>query len=173
MISRFCLGAVLLLMFSSCRVQRFVPETEMLYGGSSLVIKTDSGVNEPKVLQQELEDLFKPDPNTRFLWQRTPLWLYYRAQRPETKRLGRYLNRKFGEKPVYASDIDIERTKTLLTNRLKIGGFLIIKSSRRVRLKTKNYSSVMRSRSKVPTALKRTPISATVACLIKYYAMAC
>jgi len=115
--------AVLLLAFSSCRVQRFVPETELLYGGAKLIIETDSGVNEPKVLQQEVEDLFRPAPNTSFLGQRTPLWLYYRAQRPKTKRIGRYMNQKFGEKPVYASHVSIERTKTLLSNRLENRGF--------------------------------------------------
>lgn len=123
MMLRFGLGLLVLFVLGSCRVQRFVPDSEMLYGGSNLVIALDSGVNTPKALEEELEELFRPTPNTSFLGQRTPLWLYYRAQKPKTRRMGRYLNKKFGEKPVYASDISVERTKTLLSNRLENRGF--------------------------------------------------
>ncbi len=122
---RFGLICLLLLplFFGSCRVQRFVPESEQLYGGSRLILSLDSGVNEPKALQQELEELFRPAPNSKIFGQRIPLWLYYRAQRPKTRRAGRYLNQKFGEKPVYLAQISSERTKTLLSNRLENRGF--------------------------------------------------
>jgi len=123
MMNKLALAVLWLLLLSSCRVQRFVPETEMLYGGAQLNLQTDSGVNQPKALEQDVEDLFRPAPNSRFLGQHIPLWLYYRAQRPKTKRAGRYLSQKFGEKPVYVSSVSIERTKTLLSNRLENLGF--------------------------------------------------
>ncbi len=122
---RRCIVFLVLLtgVLSSCRVQRFVPENEQLFGGSSLVITADSAVGEPKSLQVELEDLLRPAPNSRLFGQRIPLWLYYRAQRPKTRKAGRYLNQKFGEKPVYASELKSDRTMALLSNRLENKGF--------------------------------------------------
>src|SRR5690606_20686030 len=124
------------------------------YGGSTLIIKTDSGVNAPKVLQQELEDLFKPEPNKKFLGQRTSLWLYYRAQRPKTKKIGRYLNRKFGEKPVYASDISTEITKSYRTNRLENRGFLDHQVTETTQVKRKKLYITYRVNLEQPYRMK-------------------
>jgi outer membrane protein assembly factor BamA len=139
MMKRILLGGWVIIALASCRVQRFVPEAEVLYGGSTLRITMDSGVNEPKALQQEMEDVFQPAPNASFLGLRTPLWLYYRAQRPKTRKVGRYLNKKFGEKPVYAAEISIERTKMLLTNRLENRGFFDHEITETTTVKRKKY----------------------------------
>lgn len=154
MMRSFLWGSLLLLVLGSCRVQRFVPETELLYGGSKLIIEMDSGVNEPKVLQQEMEDLFRPAPNSRFLGQRIPLWLYYRAQRPKTRRVGRYLNQKFGEKPVYASQISTERTKILLSNRLENRGFFDHQITETTAVKNKKFYITYTARLESPYKLK-------------------
>ena len=57
-----------LLLLSACSTTRNLPEGEGLYTGATLSLHADSATRrERKVLREDLEDMTRPEPNSRFL----------------------------------------------------------------------------------------------------------
>jgi len=122
--------AVFLVMFFftcfSCSVSKFVPENEKLYTGAELNLQI---TDDPDSIQNigetrlELKSLLKPKPNATFLGMRSSLYFHYKAQREKPGFMYKWLNKKFGEEPVYFSQVNPERMKDLMLNRLDNKGF--------------------------------------------------
>jgi outer membrane protein assembly factor BamA len=108
-----------LLFLSQCSVRKYIPENETLL--RRYVIKYDSTKNK-LISTSDLRGYLKPNPNKRFLWTYYGISIYYNAQRKPTK-FRKWLNRKFGEEPVYLKDLDIERQKSKMTRFLTNSGF--------------------------------------------------
>ncbi|SFU45932.1 Outer membrane protein assembly factor BamA [Pustulibacterium marinum] len=111
----------------SCAVDKYIPDNEQLYTGAEVTIEKDSVSNEIEDLpeiQTTLEGVLKPEPNTSILGLRPGLHYYYKAQSKEKPGfILRWLNKKYGEEPVYASDVDLTTTENLIKNRLENRGF--------------------------------------------------
>lgn len=92
---------VLLLLFSSCRLTRYVPEGDKLFTGSEFV--SDS-IKLNKNFRKELDKLARPKLNASFLGIRYRLMLY-NAIKPPKKQKGLFYKMKYkwGEAPVLLS----------------------------------------------------------------------
>ncbi|WP_373494541.1 BamA/TamA family outer membrane protein [Aquiflexum sp.] len=113
---------VFLVTVSSCGVKKYIPEGESLYTGSELVLDADLPKRELSTLENDLEPLIQPDPNGKILGVRFGLWAHYKGSKENPGFINRFLKKRFGEKPVYLSNVQPERTGNILTNRLENKG---------------------------------------------------
>lgn len=107
----------------SCSIKKYIPQDETLYTGSSVSLKAPSDTEDIKDITGELEDVIYPNANAKVLGWRLPLLVHYKAQREKPGFLNKWLNKKIGEKPVYLSDVDVQKTEELLYNRMENHGF--------------------------------------------------
>ncbi|MFD2562509.1 translocation and assembly module lipoprotein TamL [Aquimarina rubra] len=136
------IGMIILLY--SCGVKRFIPSDEQLYTGASLGLQTEESIDNLKAIEEELESVLRPKPNTKILGIRLGLYAYYKNQKKNPGVINRFLFKNFGEEPVYLSDVDQARINELIDNRLENRGFFrsiidseVIKDSTRARIKYK------------------------------------
>ena len=113
----------LIAIIQSCSVKKFIPEDELLYTGASIKIDSDTTITDKPKLKTELENVLRPEPNSKFLGMRPGLYFHYKAQREKPGFINKFLNKKLGEEPVYLSDVDITNTEDLLLNRLENRGY--------------------------------------------------
>jgi hypothetical protein len=83
----------------------------------------DEGVKNKKQIKRELESLLRPRPNSRLLGMRLGLYYHYKTQKEKPFFLFKWLNKRFGEEPVYFSDADPDHMEDVLFNRLENRGF--------------------------------------------------
>jgi len=129
------------LLMHSCGIKKFIPEGERLYTGAELALDTIGDVKGLKEVESELTDLIKPNPNTTFLGMKPSLYFHYKAQRKKPGFIYKFLNKSFGEEPVYFSDVNPEQVEELLLNRLDNNGFFYSKANSETILKEK-YASI-------------------------------
>ncbi len=91
-------SAFILMGLSACSVKKYIPKNEHLVGKSIVEIKNNQY---PKLLTAgDLKKFIHPKPNKKFLFTRFNLWSYFYYKHNKTW-LGKLLNKKFSEKPVY------------------------------------------------------------------------
>jgi outer membrane protein insertion porin family len=108
---------------ASCRTAKYIPPGEKLFTGADINIDGPADKKTKKALKSEIEDIIRPRPNTKILGWRFGLWAHYRGTRPGAKKIGKYLNKKFGEEPALMSQVNTENTIFLMQNRLENNGF--------------------------------------------------
>lgn len=111
------------LLFQACNIKKFIPEGELLYTGAEITLESDTIIKNKSSLKAELESVLSPEPNSSFLGMQPGLYFYYKAQREKPGFINKFLNKKIGEEPVYASDVEPVRTEGLIKNRLQNRGF--------------------------------------------------
>lgn len=111
--------------FSSCSNTKYLPKGETLYTGSKIkyVSTNDSSKAQKAVLKEELQAIILPKPNGKILGLRIKLWFYNIAGTPTGKGLRYIIRNKLGEPPVYASNVNFEKNKAIMTNRLENRGY--------------------------------------------------
>jgi outer membrane protein insertion porin family len=114
---------VLLALFASCSIKKYIPPDETLYTGADLKTEVGKAVGSTKKVERELQALLRPAPNSTILGMRPGLLFHYKAQRERPGFLNKWLNKKFGEEPVYFSEVDAQRVEELIANRLNNNGF--------------------------------------------------
>ncbi|MGB5819184.1 MAG: BamA/TamA family outer membrane protein [Saonia sp.] len=129
MIFKTSLAVVALLLgLYSCSVSKFVPDGERLYTGAKISIQKPDSIGSITRTKQELQLLLQPEPNTTFLGMRPPLYFHYKAQKEKPGFIYKWLNKSFGEEPIYFSDVNPPRMKDLILNRLDNKGFFYSKT---------------------------------------------
>ncbi|MDP5061691.1 MAG: BamA/TamA family outer membrane protein, partial [Maribacter sp.] len=113
----------------SCGIEKYIPEGEQLYTGAELEIISESELKDLKEVKTELFGLIEPYPNTTFLGMKPALFFHYKAQREKPGFLFKFLNKSFGEEPVYFSNVNTERVEELILNRLDNNGFFYSRST--------------------------------------------
>jgi hypothetical protein len=120
----------LLLILSSCSATRYLPEGEELYTGAKVTVndslyKEDLTKKEKKKMAGELEELTRPKPNSTFFFGllRPGVWFYNIAGKPKGKGVRHFIREKLGEKPVLFSEVDLEKNRDLIKNRLENKGY--------------------------------------------------
>lgn len=131
----------MLLLSFSCGVKKFIPEGEKLYTGKTIRIDGPLGKKEKQELAKELSALVRPEPNSKFLGQRFGLWAHYKGNKEKPGFINRFLAKKFGQKPVYLSQLPIEKTASLLINRLENKGYFFSSVGHEVR-EGRKYASI-------------------------------
>ena len=94
-----------------------------MYTGATITMDADSTVNDVAKLKENLTKVLRPEPNSKFLGMQLGLYYYYKNQKPKTNFLNKWLFKKFGEKPVYQSDVNELEMEDILLNRLENNGF--------------------------------------------------
>ncbi|TGE09521.1 translocation and assembly module lipoprotein TamL [Hymenobacter fodinae] len=109
-------------LLASCSGTKYIPEGSKLYTGSTVKVKSDSAIPNEAVLTTELESVITPKPNTSFFGIRPKLYFWHLGE-GKTKGLGKWLANKYGEKPVLLSQVDTQKVKGLMINRLYNNGY--------------------------------------------------
>lgn len=121
-------SAIYLLVFAlfiaACSNTKYLPKGELLYVGAKVKVKGDSvSKSEKSILKEELESVLRPRPNSSFLGLRPKLWIYNITKTDKQKGLKHFLNKKFGQAPVYFSKVDLDYNVKLIENRLDNRGY--------------------------------------------------
>ncbi|MGJ8658968.1 BamA/TamA family outer membrane protein [Cellulophaga fucicola] len=125
----------------SCSVAKFIPEDEILYAGSKIIVETEEDTIATKIVKEELNTLIPLQPNSKFLGSNLGLYYHYKAQKEKPGFINKWLNKKFGEEPVFLSDVDPKRVEKLILNRLDNRGFFYSKVKSKID-STKKYAGV-------------------------------
>lgn len=135
------------LLIYSCGIEKYIPEGEQLYTGAELELLSEGEIHDSKEVKAELLNLIEPNPNTTFLGMKPGLFFHYKAQREKPGFLYKFLNKSFGEEPVYFSEVNTDRVEELILNRLDNNGFFYSKSSSEVvnndKFASVNYTASM------------------------------
>lgn len=107
----------------ACSVKKYIPQGEYLYREGKINIIDSVNQKGSTDLEEELESVLYPEPNSKLLGMYPGLHFYYKGQKEHPGFINRFLNKKIGEKPVYLSDVNLDNTKDLLQNRLENNGF--------------------------------------------------
>ena len=138
------ISCITLVLLQSCSVQKFIPEDKLLYTGAELELISDDEIANKKDLKTQLQSLITPEPNGKFLGTRWGLYFHYKAQKENPGFINKFLNRKFGEEPVYLSDVDPFKTEELIKNRLENRGYFYSSAdSRIIEKKEQKLASVL------------------------------
>src|SRR5680860_1443445 len=122
---------ILTLLFSACSNLKYLPEGELLYVGGKVDIEGEKiSRREKKQLEENLEDLLRPRPNSKFLGLRPKLYFYNIAGKPKKEKGFKYwLKNKVGQPPVLFSQVNMEYNENLLQNFVENKGFFNAKTS--------------------------------------------
>lgn len=112
-----------LLFISACNTLKYIPEEEHLYTRTRISLKGDLFEDGKQEAQEAIEEVIQPKPNSKFLGIRLGLWAHYRVKTDKASFYAKWINKKWGEEPVFVSDVDLERTNKLIINRLENNGF--------------------------------------------------
>lgn len=107
---------------AACSGTKYIPEGAKLYTGSTVKVKSQSSIPNESALTTELEAVIAPKPNTSILGQRPKLYFWHLGE-GKTKGLGKWIADKYGEKPVLLSEVDTQKVKSLMVNRLNNNGY--------------------------------------------------
>ncbi|OON68174.1 BamA/TamA family outer membrane protein [Hymenobacter sp. CRA2] len=114
------LAAALLL--AGCSGTRFIPENDKLYTGSTVKVTSPYKIADEATLTTELESVLTPKPNASILGLRPKLYFWHMGE-GKTKGLGKWIADKYGEAPVLLSQVDTQKVKNLMLNRLYNNGY--------------------------------------------------
>lgn len=109
---------------SSCSNTKHLPKDDTLYIGARVNIKDNEVTKRTrKVLNEDLEDAVRPRPNSKILGVRLKLTIYNMAGDTSKRGFIRNTLRKFGEPPVLASTLDLQKNNDLFVNVMENRGF--------------------------------------------------
>jgi outer membrane protein insertion porin family len=127
----------ILLVGFGCSIKKFIPEDEYLYTGAKLKLESELKIDDIKEITGEVEDLLRPEPNSKLLGMYVGLWAHYKGSGEKPGFINRFLNKKLGEKPVYFSQVNPRITEELILNRLENRGFFYSITSSEVHRRSK------------------------------------
>src|SRR5690554_5152327 len=135
---------------SSCNVTQFVPEEEFLYDGGEVEINNQSGEENLGPLQNQLEAVLRPEPNSKILGNRVGLYFHYKSQQENPGFINRVFNKRLGEEPVYLSDVNPDQVEDILLNRLENQGYFYGWATSSIETDTTDREAVARYRVNLP-----------------------
>ena len=142
---KYTIPLVLLLFIAlnACSIASYIPEGETLYDGAAIETELENdekSVKDLGPLKAELNNLARPQPNSKVLGIHLGLYYHYKAQKKKPGFLNKWLNKKFGEEPVYFSEVAPQRVEELIQNRLENRGFFNSKTSSEIKSGKRNTS---------------------------------
>lgn len=106
-------------LLNSCAVKKYMPEDAFLYSEGKVVLESKNDIEDKKYVQERVDEVLFPEPNSKSLGLRPGLHFYYKAQREKPGFINKFLNKRIGEEPVYFSEVKIDNTIKVLENRLE------------------------------------------------------
>ena len=132
-----------------CGNVKYLNEGEQLYvGGEVAVEKEDISRDEKKTLEENMESLLRPKPNTSFLGLRPQLWFYNIAGGEEAGNgFSRWIRDKLGQPPVLFSQVDLDYNAELVQGYAENRGYFnarsIADSTEKNRKVTAEYTVIL------------------------------
>ncbi|TCJ17740.1 hypothetical protein EPD60_06010 [Flaviaesturariibacter flavus] len=122
------MGTVVL---AACGATKHLPPGEHLYTGPRIeqVNNQDLSARQKKVIHEDLEDMVRPKPNTRFLGIPIKLGIYNMFRKAKPNSFFGRLRNQLGEPPVLVSQVDIPNNVKLLQNHMENKGYFLAKVS--------------------------------------------
>jgi outer membrane protein insertion porin family len=103
---------------------KYVPKDQVLYTGYNIKVKPAERMRTKKRAEELMDQNVSPKPNKSILGMYPGLWFYYKAGDVKKEKGFRYfVKNKLGQVPIYMSDVDAEKTATLLKGHLINNGF--------------------------------------------------
>jgi len=115
--------ALLSITMLGCSTLPYLPKGEKLYRGAEIKIKGPQSTYRKGEMEKQLQKVAKPQPNSKILGIRLGLWARQRVNRDVATFYSRWINKKIGEEPVLMSEVDLNSTTKLMTNRLENMGY--------------------------------------------------
>ncbi|WP_158963022.1 translocation and assembly module lipoprotein TamL [Myroides fluvii] len=114
---------------SSCSSTKYIPEGEALYTKGIVEIEgTELGKSKKKEIEEALEVLLRPEPNSSFLGFRPKLFFHNLGGDPaKTSKVRRWMRNSLGEPPVLFSQVDLEHNQAILVNRMENDGYFNVR----------------------------------------------
>jgi outer membrane protein insertion porin family len=111
------------LFLAGCSGTRHLPPGDKLYTGARVSVTGTGSVRERKVLEEDLNGLTRPRPNTKFLGIPIKLNIYnlFRNKKPNSF-FGKF-REKNGEPPVLLSQLDLQQNIDILQNHMENSGY--------------------------------------------------
>ncbi|WP_188459614.1 translocation and assembly module lipoprotein TamL [Psychroflexus planctonicus] len=106
-------------LLNSCAIKKYMPEDAFLYSEGKVVLESKNDIEDKKYVQERVDEVLFPEPNSKSLGLRPGLHFYYKAQREKPGFINKFLNKRIGEEPVYFSEVKIDNTIKVLENRLE------------------------------------------------------
>ncbi|MDO9374315.1 MAG: BamA/TamA family outer membrane protein [Bacteroidota bacterium] len=105
-------GVMLIAIFSSCSVRRFLPEGERLYRGPSIEVERMSNTKtSERQIRKQLNLAVRPKANKFFLGQPYKVWWWYVIGEPKREKgIKAFFRNKLGAPPVLSSKINAKNT---------------------------------------------------------------
>jgi len=118
MIKRIIYLLFVAVLLNACSTTKYVPQGEKLYTGASVKVE-DKNIKkaDSKNISTEMKALVRPKPNSSLLGMRIKLWLYYKTK--ARKGFIQKFFSKYGEPPVYVSQVNLETNSNIMQNRLQ------------------------------------------------------
>jgi outer membrane protein insertion porin family len=108
---------------AGCSGTRHLPEGDKLYTGANVVVTGAETVREKKVLQEDLQRLTRPKPNTKFLGIPIKLNIYNLFRKKKENSFFGKIREKNGEPPVLLSQVDLQQNIAVLQSHLENKGY--------------------------------------------------
>lgn len=110
-------------LMSSCTGLSKITKENPLYTGSSIKWdKKEGKIPQQERISAELEEVLAPEANTKFLWMRPQLAFYNTFYTEKEKGFKHWVMTKVGTPPVLIKDVNEERVRKLILNRLLANG---------------------------------------------------
>ncbi len=119
---RLLLGSVVLLSLAACNPAKKLAPGDRLYTGAKVNVEGVSK-KEKKAMSSELKALARPKPNSNFLGFRYGLFFWSIGDTAKKKGVAAWLRRKYGEAPVLASQVNLEKNSEVMKSRLYNRGY--------------------------------------------------
>ncbi len=134
----FFIFLVIAFLISGCTGLSRITKENPLYTGSEIKWdKKEGDISEEKRVKAESEEVLAPKPNTKFLWMRPQLAFYNTFYTEKEKGLKHWLMTKIGKPPVLVNDINEERIRLLVLNRLLANGHFQAETEAEIKQKRK------------------------------------
>ena len=119
----------ILSVLQGCGIDKFIPEGELLYTGSTLEITNDSLIENQRSMKSELKSTLRPEPNKKSLNRYFGLHSYYKNQKEKPGFINKWIYKKIGEEPIYQSNVETIEIEQTLINRLENNGYFYSKAA--------------------------------------------
>ena len=129
---------IISILISGCTGLSKITKENPLYTGSEVKWdKKEGNIPEQDRVEFEVEDVLSPEANTKFLWMRPQLAFYNTFYTKKEKGFKHWVMTKVGNPPVLVKDINEERVRLLVLNRLLANGHFEAETETKIKQKGK------------------------------------
>jgi outer membrane protein insertion porin family len=118
-----------LMLLYSCGNVKYLDDNERLYVGGEVDVEGEDISNgDRKTLEENMEGLLRPKPNTSFLGLRPGLWFYNIGGGEDATGIGRWIRDNLGQPPVLFSEVDLDYNADLIQGYAENRGYFNARS---------------------------------------------